>query len=253
MKQFYRQQYSQSNLFLGIAGGFPASFLDTMKKDFKALPEGAGFHPRPKPVEPVEGNRAVIVEKDTRSVAISFGFPILTTRKLQDYPAMLLAASYLGQHRMSGGILYDELREKRGLNYGDYAYIEHFPMGMFLMEPPQNVARNQQIFQIWIRPVEPPTAKFALRAALFNLDKLVNDGLSASRFRAHAGVPVEVCQRAHADQERGARLRDRQQFLRTLPVQRIPQGASCEIHLGGRQSRDQAVHSYRPDDDRRSR
>jgi zinc protease len=182
VKQFYRQQYSQSNLFLGIAGGFPSSFLDTMKKDFKALPEGAGFVPRNKPPATIDANRAVIVEKDTRSVAMSFGFPILTTRRLQDYPAMLLAASYLGQHRMSGGVLYNELREKRGLNYGDYAYIEHFPMGSFLMEPPQNVTRNQQIFQIWIRPVEPPTAKFALRAAMFNLDKLVTDGISEADF-----------------------------------------------------------------------
>ena len=182
VKQFYKAQYSQSNLFIGIAGGFPASFLETMKKDFKALPEGAGFVPRFKALEPIDANRAVIVEKDTRSVAISLGFPIVTTRDSQDYPAMLLAASYLGQHRMSGGVLYNELREKRGLNYGDYAYIEHFPMGMFSMEPPQNVARKRQIFQIWIRPLEPPTSKFALRAAMFNLDKLVTDGISQADF-----------------------------------------------------------------------
>jgi zinc protease len=183
VKDFYKSQYCQANLFLGIAGGFQPSFLDTMKKDFKAgLPEGAGFSPRDKPLEPIEGNRAVIVEKDTRSVAISIGYPILTTRRLQDYPAMLLAASYLGQHRMSGGVLYDEMREKRGLNYGDYAYIEHFPMGMYYMEPPQNVARSRQIFQLWIRPVEPPTAKFALRLALYNLDKLVTDGISQADF-----------------------------------------------------------------------
>lgn len=183
VKSFYKSQYVQANLFLGIAGGFQPSFLETMKKDFKAgLPEGAGFKVRNKPLDPIEGNRAVLVEKDTRSVAISFGYPIVTTRALQDYPAMLLAASYLGQHRMSGGVLYNELREKRGLNYGNYAYIEHFPMGMFSMEPPQNVARSQQIFQIWIRPVEPPTAKFALRAALFNLDKLATDGISQADF-----------------------------------------------------------------------
>ena len=182
VKGFYRTQYSQSNLFLGIAGGFPSSFLDTMKKDFKALPEGSGFVPRFKQLEPIDANRAVIVEKDTRSVAISFGFPILTTRDTQDYPAMLLAASYLGQHRMSGGVLYNELREKRGLNYGNYAYIEHFPGGMYLMEPPQNVARKRQIFQIWVRPLEPPTAKFALRAAMMNLDKLVTDGISQADF-----------------------------------------------------------------------
>jgi zinc protease len=183
LKSFYKSQYSQSNLFLGIAGGFQPPFLEAMKKDFRAgLPEGSGFVPRNKPTATIDANRAVIVEKDTRSVAISFGYPILTTRRLQDYPAMLLAASYLGQHRSSGGVLYNELREKRGLNYGDYAYIEHFPMGMFAMEPPQNVARSQQIFQIWIRPVEPPTAKFALRAALYNLDKLVQDGIPQADF-----------------------------------------------------------------------
>ena len=53
---------------------------------------------------------------------------------------------------MSSGVLYDRMREKRGLNYGDYAYIEYFPRGMFLMEPQPNLARHHQIFQVWIRP-----------------------------------------------------------------------------------------------------
>jgi zinc protease len=83
---------------------------------------------------------------------------------------------------MSSGVLYDRLREKRGLNYGDYAYIEYFPRGMFLMEPQPNLARHQQIFQVWIRPVEPPTAKFALRLALFELDKLNKNGLTQEQF-----------------------------------------------------------------------
>jgi zinc protease len=83
---------------------------------------------------------------------------------------------------MSGGVLYDRMREKRGLNYGNYAYIEYFPRGMFLMEPPQNVARRHQIFQVWIRPVEPATAKFALRLALFELDKLRKNGMTQESF-----------------------------------------------------------------------
>jgi zinc protease len=182
VKQFYRMHYSQSNLFLGIAGGFSPSFLEAMKKDFKALPSAAAFHPRNKPPAPITANRAVIVEKDTRSVAFSLGFPILTTRATKDYPAMLLIASYLGQHRMSGGVLYDVMREKRGLNYGDYAYIERFPQAGYSMEPPQNVARHQQAFELWIRPVEPPTAKFALRAALYEFDKLVKEGIPQDGF-----------------------------------------------------------------------
>ena len=182
VKQFYRMNYSQSNLFLGVAGGYSPSFLEGMKKDFKQLPEGAGFHPRNKAPMNIEHNRAIIIDKDTRSVAISIGFPILTTRAIADYPALLLAASYLGQHRMSGGLLFEQMREQRGLNYGDYAYIEYFPSGMFRSEPPQNIARHQQIFELWIRPVEPPTAKFAIRMALYELDKLIKEGIPQDGF-----------------------------------------------------------------------
>ena len=152
LKQFYRMHYSQSNLFLGVAGGFSPAFLEGMKKDFKRLPEGAGFHPRNKPPANIEGNRAIIVDKDTRSVAISIGFPILTTRAVADYPAMLLAASYLGQHRMSGGVLYDadaraprpELRRLR--------VHRVLPAGHVPMEPPQNVRAPSADFPV----VDPP-------------------------------------------------------------------------------------------------
>ncbi len=83
---------------------------------------------------------------------------------------------------MSYGLLYQQMREARGLNYGDYSYIEPFPMGNALMEPPPNLARHQQIFQIWIRPVEPQNAKFAIRLALYNLDKLIKDGIPPDGF-----------------------------------------------------------------------
>jgi len=124
----------------------------------------------------------VIVEKNTRSVAYSFGFPIDVKRGDPDYPALLLMQSYLGPHRMSGGRLFQRIREIRGINYGDYAYIEYFPRGMNLMEPSPNLGRRSQIFQIWIRPVEPPAAAFTLRLAFFELNKLIKDGISAEDF-----------------------------------------------------------------------
>jgi zinc protease len=182
VKNFYHGQYSQSHLILGIAGGYPSTFVEQMKKDFRSLPEGAGFHPRQQPPKLIQKTRAVIVDKDTRSVAFSLGFPIYVTRRSADYTAMLLAASYFGQHRMSIGVLYQQMREKRGLNYGDYDYIEYFPRGMFFMEPEPNLARHEQIFQIWIRPVEPADARFALRLALYELDKLIKDGIPEDAF-----------------------------------------------------------------------
>jgi zinc protease len=183
VKSFYQSQYSQTNLFLGVAGGYPVTFPDQMKKDFRSLPEGAGFRPRTKPAPLIDGTRLVIVEKETRSVAVSIGFPMLTTRSIGDWAALLVANAYFGQSRTSYGVLYQEMREARGLNYGDYSYVEYFPNAGQRMEPPPNLARRQQVFLLWIRPVEPPNAHFAIRMALYELDRLIRVGVPEDGFQ----------------------------------------------------------------------
>ena len=76
------------------------------------------------------------------------------------------------------------MRELRGLNYGDYAYVEYFPRGMFQFQPDPNLGRQQQIFQIWIRPVEPQNGHFTLRAALYEYDKLMRNGMTPDDFES---------------------------------------------------------------------
>lgn len=181
LQDFYKRQYSQANLTVGLAGGYPPGFAARVKKDFAELPAG-----KPNPTaflapEPLTHNQVTIIRKDTRSVAWSLGFPINVKRGDPDYPALLVMQSWLGQHRI-GGRLFERMREVRGLNYGDYSYIEYFPGGMFRFEPVPNIARRQQIFQIWIRPVEPPTAVFSLRLAMYELDRLLKTGLSQTEF-----------------------------------------------------------------------
>ena len=187
LQGFYRRHYTQANLIIGIAGGYTPEFLERVKKDFATLPAGPADQFNLKTPEPVKRSRMTLIEKDTRSVAWSFGFPIGVKRGDPDYPALLVAQSYLGQHRESAGRLFVRLREVRGLNYGDYAYIEYFPRGMNRMEPDPNLGRHQQIFQIWVRPVEPANAGFALRAALFELNKLVKDGIPETDFQHSRG------------------------------------------------------------------
>jgi zinc protease len=183
LKQFYKEHYTQSNLIVGLAGGYPADFLERIKKDFGALPMKDSTSALEVKPRPMDHTGALIVEKNTRSVAYSLGFPIDVKRGDPDYPALLLMQSYFGPHRLSGGRLFQRIREIRGINYGDYAYIEYFPRGMFVMDPSPNLARRSQIFQIWIRPVEPPAAAFTLRLAAYELDKLVKDGIPAEDFQ----------------------------------------------------------------------
>ena len=182
LKSFWRMNYTRANLTIGLAGGYPGTFSDQVKKDFATMP--AGRRPiatRPAPAR-IDGLNLHLVNKPTRSVAYSFGFPIEVKRGHPDYLPLLVAQSYLGPHRNSSGLLYQNIREIRGLNYGDYAYIEYFPRGMFQFEPDPNIARAQQIFQIWIRPVELPTAHFALRLAFHEVDRFIKTGLKPAEF-----------------------------------------------------------------------
>jgi zinc protease len=182
LESFYRANYTRQNLVLGLAGGYTPEFLDAVKQRLGSLPAGTKTIVGLPAPAPIDGLQLQIVRKETRATAISFGFPIEVTRGHKDWIALLLVQSYFGQHRSSSSHLYQRLRELRGLNYGDYAYIEYFPRGMFLMHPEPNLGRRQQIFQVWIRPVEPQNAHFALRTAMFELEKLVRDGMKQADF-----------------------------------------------------------------------
>ena len=184
VKNFYMQYYTQANLVIGIAGNYSPAFLEKMKTDFAELPAGARTKinlPQPKPVK---GLHMQLVKKETRATAVSFGAPIAINRSHPDWPALWLVRSYLGEHRSSNSHLYQRIREVRGMNYGDYAYIEYFPRGMFQFQPDANLCRQQQIFQVWIRPVEPQNAHFATRVAMFELKKLIDNGMTKEDFEA---------------------------------------------------------------------
>ena len=184
VRGFYRRHYTQANLVVGLAGGYPAGFPAKVAADMARLPKGERREVRvgAPAVEP--GTRVDIIKRDTRSTAISLGFPIPVNRAHKDWPALALVASYFGQHRSSNSYLYARIREARGLNYGDYAYIEYFPRGMYQFEPDPNLGRQSQIFQIWIRPVEPQNGLFTLRAALYEHDKLLKNGMTREDFEA---------------------------------------------------------------------
>ena len=115
LRRFYESEFTQNNLVIGIGGGYPAGFPERVKKDFEILAEGAPSPRTAPPPRSVGSPRAVLIEKPTRSVAISLGTTIEVKRGDPDYPALLVAQSYLGQHRASGGRLFDRMREVRGL------------------------------------------------------------------------------------------------------------------------------------------
>ena len=185
VKMFYEEYYTIANMTVGLSGGYPEAFPARVSNDLQKLDAGvkalldAGAAPL------IEGRHATIVEKETPGVAVSFGFPIDVKRGDPDWVALWLARSYLGEHRSFNSHLYQRIRETRGMNYGDYAYIEYFPRGMFQFHPDTNLGRQQQIFQVWIRPVRSNNdAHFATRVAMFEVRNLIENGMTESDFEA---------------------------------------------------------------------
>jgi len=94
---------------------------------------------------------------------------------------LVLAAAWLGQHRQFIGRLMQAIRGQRGLNYGAYAYAEHFTQEGWSRYPLPNDARRQQYFSIWLRPLRPETAHFAIRLAVRELRRLAEEGLTEAQ------------------------------------------------------------------------
>jgi zinc protease len=182
VRAFYREHFTRANALLGVGGGFDPTLVTQLESALAELPQGARAEPPVITPAAISGREVLLVDKPRADASISFGFPVNAQRGERDFYALWIANSWLGEHRNQASHLFQVIRELRGLNYGDYSYIEAFPDGGRRNMPPVNVPRRQQLFEVWIRTLPNQQAHFALRAALREVEKLAADGLSAEQF-----------------------------------------------------------------------
>ena len=187
VREFYRSRFTAANALVAIGGGYDDATVARFKDAVRDLPPGAASAPPAIEGEAVTGRSALLIAKPSADASISFGFPIDVRRGERDFYALWIANSWLGEHRNQASHLFQVIRERRGLNYGDYSYIEAFPEGGHRSMPPVNVPRRQQLFEIWIRTLPNDKAVFALRAALRELQSLVDHGLTQQQFELTRG------------------------------------------------------------------
>ncbi|MDH3458663.1 MAG: insulinase family protein [Gemmatimonadota bacterium] len=185
VRAFYEAYYVANNIVVGLGGGYELPLAQRVRDDVNTLPT-ADITPVPAP-EPrmPSGVEVLIVEKETDASSISFGFPTDLRRGHEDFWAMVAVNAWFGSHRESFSHLYQVIRERRGMNYGDYSYIEAYPLGYTTQVPPTNVSRRSQLFEIWIRPISQTApgnlhdrTLFATRAAWRELELLVDSGMT---------------------------------------------------------------------------
>ena len=195
----YRNAFTRSNMLVGIAGDYTDAFASGLLEKLKALPEGPAPLPELVKLDRPQGLVVDIISKQGAiGTAISAGFPINITRESPDFAALMVANSWLGEHRKSYSRLYQKIREQRSMNYGDYSYIEWYENGGGNMLPVPGTPRHMNYFSIWLRPVQTAQslksqypgmdslteghARFALRMALREYSQLVNTGLTEAQF-----------------------------------------------------------------------
>ena len=184
VREFFAKHYTRDNLVIALGGAYDDGLLQRLQADLARLEPGVPARVAAPVPASIVGRNVVLVEKPGPSTAISFGYPIDLKRGSREFYALWLANSWLGQHRNSFSHLYQVIREARGMNYGDYSYIEAFPQGGRRTVPPANVGRRAQLFEVWIRPVPSEQAIFALRAALREVEHLAQHGLTQEQFEA---------------------------------------------------------------------
>ena len=207
VREFYERYYRRGNATPGLGGGFDDELRERFEASLAGLPQvmpgvvlaadspsgaveianrteapAAGIADPVIDPPALAGREVLLVAKPGADASISFGFPIDLSRGERDYYALWVANSWLGEHRNQASHLFEVIREIRGLNYGDYSYIEAFPNGGSLTMPPVNVPRRHQLFEVWIRTLPNHQAQFALRAAIRELEDLVDNGLTQEEF-----------------------------------------------------------------------
>lgn len=193
LSAFYKRYYTVGNMYVATT----INNQQDLSRLVEALPAGEPVY-RPANLQRsvVAPGRHVLIITQPNAIAtgLHLGYPIFLKRTDTDYWPLFVANVFFGLHRDSFGRLYQEIREERGYNYGDYSYIEYeYGRPQFLFPPP-TTPREQQYFSVWMRPVGHQYAHFIMKAMTAELD----------RFARHGMTPEQVA---------GAKIKARAQYL----------------------------------------
>lgn len=103
-------------------------------------------------------------------------------RGSREFYALAIANAWLGQHRKGFGRRFNSIRAQRGLNYGNYSYIEAFRWRPYRVLPHNGLGRQQQRLEVWLRSLPRKYAVFALTLAMREVGRLSTEGMTESQF-----------------------------------------------------------------------
>ena len=111
--EFYKKYFTKDNLLIGIAGNYSEDFKNKLLLDKEQLPALQVSLPDAPEINMPEGLQVEIIEKENAlGSAVYAGYPLDLTRADDDFAALMVANSWLGEQRKSYGQLYEKSRRK---------------------------------------------------------------------------------------------------------------------------------------------
>jgi zinc protease len=181
VERFYATYYKPENIVVGVTSA-DAAVVEKLRAALRGAAQltPPEFSRRSVAAPAAAKGRSLVLLALPNAISsgIHAGFPLSITRADSDYWPLYIANIWFGTHRDGFGNLYTQIRERRGYNYGDYSYIEHFEARPFVLFPPTNTPRRYQYFSIWIRPVAHEYVPHLTRALTWELENFIRTGLS---------------------------------------------------------------------------
>lgn len=195
LKGFVRRRLARKSLVVGVAGDISAAELARrLDEVFGSLPAGADG-PGIADVKPAAGGRTIVVRKPIPQSVVVFG-QFGVKRKDPDY-----YTAYVMNHILGGGgfssRLTEEVREKRGLAYSVYSYLNPMDHAGLILgglgTRNENVAKSIEIVrEEWRRLAREDVGKIELEAAKTYLNGSFPLRFDSSRRIARILVAVQV-------------------------------------------------------------
>ena len=172
VRGFYQRHYVRENALLAIVGAVTRSQAEVLADGIAAdLPSGKPASAIP-PVAPLSEQKVLKIPFDSLQSHVRIGMPGMK-RGDEDYVPL-----FVGNHVLGGGglvsLLFDEVREKRGLSYGVNSYFAPSEqLGIFVASLQTDNSQAQQALDVLIDTIEgfiengPPAER--LEAAKQNL------------------------------------------------------------------------------------
>lgn len=198
---FIDAYYRTGNLTVGVSGDVPDEFIVALRQRLAGLRSGTSPAGPIKPSVPLGIAVDVFEDPGVEKSTAALGFGLDVTRSQEDFAPLAVAALVFGDPQSDESRLYERIVHTRGVASTVGARIEQTPSIMQRINDPL-VRRRASLFEVNLGGVDPKNLNMTLRLVVFQLRRLIKDGVSDAEFTRARDVLIKEIELVEGDSSR---------------------------------------------------